>query len=147
MPLLPLEVSQFMQNFFNFNTLLFSFFVSQTYASLYAQQEGLKGRIGTYDFVLKAQLPTRQDDLHSFPKSYRRVCTWPSSPRSLRTGDFGGMTSSSCGCKQKLKPQVGELRCFPANALDMTTVPRQFETVLLYCEFVNKQRTLKVFHS
>lgn len=28
-----------MQNFFNFNTLLFSFFVSQTYASLYAQQE------------------------------------------------------------------------------------------------------------
>ena len=27
-----------MQNFFNFNTLLFSFFVSQTYASLYAQQ-------------------------------------------------------------------------------------------------------------
>ncbi|CAK9048572.1 Tyrosine-specific transport protein 1 [Durusdinium trenchii] len=30
-----------MQNFFNFNTLLFSFFVSQTYASLYAQQESL----------------------------------------------------------------------------------------------------------
>jgi len=35
------DVSQFMQNFFNFNTLLFSFFVSQTYASLYAQQESL----------------------------------------------------------------------------------------------------------
>ena len=33
------EVSQYMQNFFNFNTLLFSFFVSQTYASLHAQQE------------------------------------------------------------------------------------------------------------
>jgi len=35
------DVSQYMQNFFNFNTLLFSFFVSQTYASLYAQQESL----------------------------------------------------------------------------------------------------------
>ena len=29
-----------MQNFFNFNSLLFSFFVSQTYASLYQQQDG-----------------------------------------------------------------------------------------------------------
>ena len=29
-----------MQNFFNFNSLLFSFFVSQTYASLYQQQAG-----------------------------------------------------------------------------------------------------------
>lgn len=36
------EVSQYMQNFFNFNTLLFSFFVSQTYASLYAQQAHVK---------------------------------------------------------------------------------------------------------
>ena len=33
------EVSQYMQNFFNFNSLLFSFFVSQTYASLYQQQD------------------------------------------------------------------------------------------------------------
>ncbi|CAE7532664.1 tyrP-A, partial [Symbiodinium pilosum] len=32
------DVSQYMQNFFNFNSLLFSFFVSQTYASLYQQQ-------------------------------------------------------------------------------------------------------------
>eukprot|EP00931_Biecheleriopsis_adriatica_P056264 TRINITY_DN33335_c0_g1_i1.p1 TRINITY_DN33335_c0_g1~~TRINITY_DN33335_c0_g1_i1.p1 ORF type:complete len:724 (-),score=123.36 TRINITY_DN33335_c0_g1_i1:9-2180(-) len=35
------DVSQFMQNFFNFNSLLFSFFISQTYASLYQQQESL----------------------------------------------------------------------------------------------------------
>ncbi|CAE7230263.1 tyrP-A [Symbiodinium sp. CCMP2592] len=35
------DVSQYMQNFFNFNSLLFSFFVSQTYASLYQQQESL----------------------------------------------------------------------------------------------------------
>eukprot|EP00438_Fugacium_kawagutii_P030537 Skav213665 [mRNA] locus=scaffold2012:511063:512185:- [translate_table: standard] len=40
------DVSQFMQNFFNFNTLLFSFFVSQTYASLYAQQESQRPTLG-----------------------------------------------------------------------------------------------------
>ncbi|CAE8662097.1 unnamed protein product [Polarella glacialis] len=34
-----------MQNFFNFNSLLFSFFVSQTYASLYQQQESLYGAL------------------------------------------------------------------------------------------------------
>jgi len=35
------DVSQFMQNFFNYNTLLFSFFASQTYSFLYQQQESL----------------------------------------------------------------------------------------------------------
>jgi len=35
------DVSQFMQNFFNFNGLLFSFFISTTYSVLYGQQEQL----------------------------------------------------------------------------------------------------------
>jgi len=35
------DVSQYMQNFFNFNSLLFSFFASRTYSVLYQQQESL----------------------------------------------------------------------------------------------------------
>ncbi|CAK0877366.1 unnamed protein product, partial [Prorocentrum cordatum] len=35
------DVSQFMQNFFNYNGLLFSFFASTTYSFLYGQQESL----------------------------------------------------------------------------------------------------------
>jgi len=35
------DVSQFMQNFFSYNGLLFSFFASQTYAVLYNQQESV----------------------------------------------------------------------------------------------------------
>mmetsp|Transcript_67852 Transcript_67852/g.126775 ORF Transcript_67852/g.126775 Transcript_67852/m.126775 type:complete len:708 (+) Transcript_67852:87-2210(+) len=35
------DVSQYMQNFFSYNGLLFSFFASQTYAVLYSQQESV----------------------------------------------------------------------------------------------------------
>mmetsp|Transcript_34612 Transcript_34612/g.75519 ORF Transcript_34612/g.75519 Transcript_34612/m.75519 type:complete len:752 (+) Transcript_34612:62-2317(+) len=35
------DVSQFMQNFFNYNGLLFSFFISATYTFLYSQQENV----------------------------------------------------------------------------------------------------------
>ena len=78
-----------MQNFFNFNTLLFSFFVSQTYASLYAQQ-----------VVNMAQI-------HS--EWFRRACTWPSLLRSLRPWMGEGSRFSSARdvstflCKDSLR--------------------------------------------